>query len=489
MKSVVAFSTLSLLAGAEAAETVLGAYIFHRHGDRTPKALAPTNLTTLGYEEVYRSGQYYNSRYITGDSKIKGINEEIVKLSQLSVSSPVDNVLQNSAMGFLQGLYPPVQTVQTLGNGSDVTAPLSGYQLIPVNTIATGAGSEDSGWLQDASSCANAKTSSNNYFESSEYQNTLASTKDFYNSLVPVVNGTFTADQVSFKNAYVGKSGRRETTRIILTRFTVFDLINVAEIHNSSIPSSDLLTNETLHQLLTRANEHEYGLAYNASDNMRAIAGMQLAGEILKYMNSTITSKGANKLGIQFGAYATALSLFGLMDMPKASEDFTGVIDYASSMIFELVTEADVSSGFPATSDLSVRFLFHNGTASNASQPTTYPMFGGSADTVSWTDFQTNLNKFAVSTTEQWCTKCGNSTGTCAPYASNSGTSSTQQKSSHHTISPAVGGVIGAMVTLAVILGSLAAFMLLGGFRLVSKKHLAAGAGAAGQAEKVGAKA
>ncbi|KAF2630259.1 phosphoglycerate mutase-like protein [Macroventuria anomochaeta] len=472
MKSVVAFSTLSLLAGAEAAETVLGAYIFHRHGDRTPKALAPTNLTTLGYEEVYRSGQYYNSRYITGDNRIKGINKEIVKLSQLSVSSPVDNVLQSSAMGFLQGLYPPVQTVQTLSNGSDVSAPLSGYQLIPVNTIATGAGSEDSGWLQDASSCANAKTSSNNYFESAEYQNTLKATNDFYSSLVPVVNATLTADQVSFKNAYV-----------------VYDLINVAEIHNSSIPSSDLLTNSTLHQLLTLANTHEYGLAYNASDDMRAIAGMQLAGEILSYMNSTITSKGAKKLGIQFGAYATALSFFGLVDLPKTSSDFTGVIDYASSLVFELVTDADVSSGFPATSDLSVRFLFHNGTASNASQPTAYPLFGGSSETVSWNDFQTNLNKFAVSNSEQWCTKCGNSTGTCAAYASNGGAASTQQKSSHG-ISPAIGGVIGAMVTLAVVLGSLAAFMLLGGFRLVSKKHLAgAGDAAAANGEKVVAKA
>ncbi|KAJ4320371.1 hypothetical protein N0V94_003445 [Neodidymelliopsis sp. IMI 364377] len=472
MKSAVAFSTLSLLAGAEAAETVLGAYIFHRHGDRTPKALAPANLTTLGYEEVYRSGQYYNSRYITGDNKIKGINNEIVKLSQLSVSSPVDNVLQNSAMGFLQGLYPPVQTVSALANGSDVSAPLNGYQLIPVNTIATGAGSEDSGWLQDASSCANAKTSSNNYFESTQYQNILASTKDFYNSLLPVVNATFTADQVSFKNAY-----------------TIYDLINVAEIHNSSIPSSDVLTNETLHQLLTRANEHEYGLAYNASDNMRAIAGMQLAGEILSYMNSTITSKGAKKLGIQFGAYATALSFFGLVDLPAVSDDFTGVIDYASSLVFELVTSADVSSGFPATSDLSVRFLFHNGTASNASEPTAFPLFGGSADTVSWSDFQGNLTKFAVSTTEEWCTQCGNSTGTCAAYAGNSGSTSTQQKSSSNGISPAIGGVIGAMVTLAVILGSLAAFMLLGGFRLVSKKSLASGGAAAAQSEKVAAKA
>ena len=206
MKSAVVLSVLSFISASQAAETLLGVYIFHRHGDRTPKALAPTNLTTLGYEEVYRSGQYYNTRYITGDNKIKGINEEIVKLSQLSVTSPVDNVLQSSAMGFLQGLYPPVQTVSTLANGSDVTAPLSGYQLIPVNTLATGAGSEDSGWLQDASSCANAETSSNNYFTSADYQNTLKATTDFYNSLVPVVNATLTADQVSFKNAYVGKS-------------------------------------------------------------------------------------------------------------------------------------------------------------------------------------------------------------------------------------------------------------------------------------------
>lgn len=204
MKSVVALSTLSMLAGAEAAETVLGAYVFHRHGDRTPKALAPTNLTTLGYEQVYTSGQYYRSRYLSGDSKIRGINEDEVKLSQLQVQAPVDNVLQNSAMGFLQGLYPPVQTVSTLANGQNVQAPMDGYQLIPVNTIETGAGSEDSGWLQDASSCQNAKASSNSYFESKEYKDLSSSTADFYKSLVPSINGVIGDDQVTYKNAYVG---------------------------------------------------------------------------------------------------------------------------------------------------------------------------------------------------------------------------------------------------------------------------------------------
>lgn len=193
-----------MLAAADAAETVLGAYIFHRHGDRTAKALAPTNLTTLGYEQVYTSGQYYRSRYLEGNSKIYGINEDQVKLSQLQVQAPVDNVLQNSAMGFLQGLYPPVQTVQTLANGQSVQAPMDGYQLIPVNTIQTGAGSEDSGWLQDASTCQNAKTSSNSFFDSAEYKNLATSTKDFYSSVVPSINGVMSDDQVNFKNAYVG---------------------------------------------------------------------------------------------------------------------------------------------------------------------------------------------------------------------------------------------------------------------------------------------
>ena len=458
--------TLSLLTAAEAAETVLGAYIFHRHGDRTPKALAPTNLTTLGYEQVYTSGQYYRSRYLSGASKIHGINEDLVKLSQLAVTSPVDNVLQSSAMGFLQGLYPPVRTVQTLGNGNDVQAPMDGYQLIPVNTVETGAGSEDAGWLQDASSCPNAKTSSNAYFSSSEYASLDKSSRDLFSSLVPVVNNALSAEQVSFKNAYV-----------------VYDLLNVAKIHNSSIPSSDVLTNATFSQLSALAYAHEWNLAYNASDNMRAIAGMQLAGEVVAYLNSTISSRGANKLGVQFGAYATALSFFGLADLPAANPAFKDVMDYASSLVFELVTSADTTAGFPDQKDLAVRFLFHNGTASNSSEPTAYPLFGTDTTTLPWTDFASRMAAVAVADSQTWCAKCGSTTGACAAFAGE-GTTSTSTHGgagAGNAISPAVGGVIGALVTLAVVLGSLALVMLLGGFRLVSKKALAGA-----RVEKVG---
>ncbi|KAL1614382.1 hypothetical protein SLS54_009809 [Diplodia seriata] len=477
MLSAAATTLLLSAVPLSAAETILGAYMFHRHGDRTPKALKPANLTDLGYQQVYQSGQYYRNRYVAADAdfKIAGLNTDIVKQSQLTVTAPSDTVLQNSATGFLQGLYPPVGsdvTAETLRNGSSVSAPLDGYQLIPVGTTSTGAGSEDAGWLQDTSDCGAAETSSNNYFLSAEYAAALDSTHDFYQALLPVVNATFDADYLSFKNAYV-----------------VYDLINVATIHNTSIPSSDLLTNATLLQLRTLADAHEWGLAYNATDAMRAVAGMQLAGEVLQHLNSTITSSSSPKLGVQFGAYATFASFFGLAGLPAASPAFRGVTDYASSMVFELFTPANGSSGVGDVDegDLYVRFLFHNGTASGASEPQAYPLFGGSETEVGWRDFVEGMRAFAIEDTEGWCTKCGNSTGTCAAYADggdagdSSGSGAGEGQSGGgggNGISAAVGGVIGAMVTLAVVLGLEALVMVVGGFRL-AKKNKAAAAGAA----------
>jgi len=100
------------------------------------------------------------------------------------------------------------------------------------------------------------------------------------------------------------------------------------------------------------------------------------------------------------------------------------------------------------------------------------------------------MNKFAIGSQQDWCTACGNSTGVCSPQAlgtsgdsSSVGSSSSSSSSSggHGSggISKAVAGVIGAMVTLGVILGLELLVMLVAGLRVVSKKHLA-GTGPAG---------
>ena len=210
----------SLASLTKAEETVLGVYVFHRHGDRTSKALPPTGLTDLGYQQVYSSGDYYRNRYIDTNSAspILGISPNTVKLSQLSVEAPVDNVLQNSAAAFLQALYPPVGATlgtQELANGTKVTSPLNGFQLIPVNVVksaSTSANAENQAWLQGLSGCNNAVLSSNSYFASVEYIETLKSTSEFFKNIAPVVNQTFSSDYTTFKNAYSGKSYSLEVT-------------------------------------------------------------------------------------------------------------------------------------------------------------------------------------------------------------------------------------------------------------------------------------
>lgn len=211
---------------------------------------------------------------------------------------------------------------------------------------------------------------------------------------------------------------------------------------------------------------------------MRAIAGKTLAAQIVQFLNSTITSKGKNKIGVQFGAYATFASFFGLADLQSVNTNFTGVTDYASAMTFELFTNNSVtvsSASYPSEEEIYVRFLFHNGTTTSESEPVAYPLFGTGSETISWNDFKGNMNKFAIGDTKDWCMACGNSTGTCAAYASGGASaadagSEGESSGSGNGLSPVVNGVIGAMVTLAIILGLEALVLAVGGFRVV-KKH------------------
>lgn len=448
---------LASMAPLASAERVLGAYIFSRHGDRTPKVFGHTQLTDLGYRELFDSGSFYHNRYIRPDSSmhIQGISPSIVNPTQISATAPKDVVIQNSATGFLQGVYPPVGIAasQILANGSTIQAPLGGYQLIPIEPISINQNSENAGWLQGASGCQKAGLSSNEYFSSAPYNALLNSTKSFYQSLSPMLDRTFTPDQMSFKNAY-----------------TIFDYLNVARIHNSSanFPHELDLTDEVYHQLMTLASIHEYNLAYNASDPVRAIDGAVLAGEILQALNKTVTSQGKSKLNVQFGSYGTFFSFFGLAKLTVASVDFTGIVDYASTMVFELVTNS-TGSGFPSASEISVRFLFHNGTLTGSALPTTYPLYGQSKTLLSWSDFVSETQKIAVLSTSQWCNLCGNTQGQCA--ANSSTGSSTSSTSRSGGISRAVAGVIGAMVTLAVIFGLEALFFFVGGFRITKRRN------------------
>ena len=203
-------AALSFLPTLVHSETLLGAYIFHRHGDRQSKSLPPVLLTVLGYNEVYLSGQYLRQRYISSNdsgTQIAVISETDVVESQIEVSAPDDLVLMASAQGFLQGLYPPAETSSTLRNGTTVTAPMGGFQLIPIHTVtSTGSGIESAGWLQGSTGCANAIASSAEYYTTPEFKAIANSTASFYQGLESVISGVFTPTQATFKNAYASTS-------------------------------------------------------------------------------------------------------------------------------------------------------------------------------------------------------------------------------------------------------------------------------------------
>jgi hypothetical protein len=199
------------------AETVLGVYIFHRHGDRTAKVTAPVNLTSLGASQVLGSGNFYRYRYVAGSAphRIAGLSSIVAVPDQLHVMSPEDAVLQSSAQIFLQGLYPPIgAAAETLGNGTKVQAPLGGRQFVPVNVddmAASSRQSESKAMLQSGSGCSKALASTKSYYDTVEYRERYIQTASFYQGLVPAIEPAFSSQSASFQNAYTSKLPLDET--------------------------------------------------------------------------------------------------------------------------------------------------------------------------------------------------------------------------------------------------------------------------------------
>ncbi|KAK6360679.1 hypothetical protein TWF730_006812 [Orbilia blumenaviensis] len=444
------------IGAAQAAETILGVYILSRHGDRTDKSHPPTKLTNLGYSQILASGEYFRNRYVAplASQKILGVSSDEVVNSQIYVSTTDDTVLLNSAQAFLQGLYPAVGTLsgETLRNGSVIAGVNGGYQLIPIHVMNNGVNKEDATWLQGTSGCDAAIKSSKGFADSKEFKESKKETKEFYGSLENVWGSTFTSEQSDFANAYA-----------------IYDVVNYALTHNQTIPSPELLTGEAMLQLRTLADRQQWNLAFNASEPVRAIAGATFAADALSHLESIVKSKGSkSKIGIQFNAYGTFLSFSGLAQLPAASTDFYGLPDYGSSIAFELFTNEPVES-FPDAKDINVRFLFHNGSTVNGGELTAFPLFGQEETELSWETFAKEMRAFSITTTDQWCRSCGNKGGVCATV---SGDSHPIAHTTHHGLSAPVAGVVGALVTLVVILAVQGLIVAIAGLAIVKKKDI-----------------
>lgn len=344
-------------------------------------------------------------------------------------------------------MYPPLADLDpelattTLNDGEESSAPLDGYQYVFLNGV--GDESESTIWIKGDDSCPAYKTASESFSDSEVFADRVEDTRDFYAQFWEYLDDVYdlTPEDMNYANAY-----------------TIFDLINVARIHNTSSNAVDV-SDEDLDRLRTLADSQEFGLNYNASQPARAVGARTLSGAVLAQLNQTVATSGKLKFSLLSGSYDTFLAFFGLTGLAERSTNFTGLPGYASTMAFELFS--DDAGEFPAADDLRVRWLFKNGTDGEL---TSYPLFGQDEEVLSYADFKREMADVAISDVGTWCDVCSATVEFCAAYDNEeeAAEGSGDSKKNGGGISNAVAGVIGAVVTLAVvaIVGG-AAFLLM----------------------------
>jgi prostatic aicd phosphatase len=377
-------------------------------------------------------------------------------------------ILMKTTTAFLQGVYPPLSDinalslgVETINNGSSYTTASNGFQYIFLRSRQTT--SPDTMWIKGDEQCPAFTSAAASFKQTPQYTTVLEATKTFYAQFWTVLQNVYdyTQKDMTYAKAY-----------------DIFDLINVASIHNKTVTAN--VTTEQLFQLRTLADSAEFNSNFNASQANRNIGGRALAGAIYMQLNQTLSSKGALKFSVFTPSYNNILSLFGLTQLNAASTDFSGLPPYASTLAFELFTPTTMSS-FPTNlDDLSIRAVFRNGSSGAGAPLVAFPLFGRTSTSMTWKEFSTEMLKISITSTGQWCNTCNSTAAFCLPYSTSastvattaaSGSTSAAAAENVSSMTNAIAGVIGAMVTVAAFLAAGLLFFLMR--RSMAKKNVA----------------
>ncbi len=466
-------------------ETVWSSVIFTRYGERTPLVLPEQNvLTPLGAQQLHSAGSAFRRRYIDPPSDsfkaIHGISTYEIDNTQLNAMSTVDEFITASAQAFIQGLYPPLSassngtilsSMSILTNGSNIDFPLGGYQYPQIYTTSTL--DPNSIWLAGQTNCPAYENSRAEYLGTNEYVQTALANDVFYRNLEPsILHGLFPHPSVGYRSAY-----------------TIFDYLSYGYTHNRTVQNN--LSPADLTKARILADKLIYALNGNISasgpasgDPIRTIAGQTFAAEVVGLLFNNLESNGVDgKINVLFGDFEPFVAFAALAHLPSVNTNFYGMPDFGSSMVFEIFSVNEVSSGiYPSLDKLNVRFLFRNGTNAT-SQLISYPLFGRprSETDMTFQDFLRGMESNMLPSVGDWCKVCGSISIFCAAYTNNTnGRGSDHSRSSGGSggLTPTVASVIGAVVALAVAGLLLAIAMLLGGIRvhrLKSKRRSALG--------------
>jgi hypothetical protein len=416
-------------------------------------------------------GSFFRDRYITegvqggAASMITGLASYQINNDQVFVQATDTEYTAISAQAFMQAFYPPnalnnntasfIDPNSVLANGNYIEPPLNGYQYALIETV--GEYDPFSIFLTGTTNCAYYDQSAILYYSSGDYNKTDGRTRTFYQALGhAVLTDVLPQSDWSYHNA-----------------FGIFDYVSYQYLHNSTAKSvlDGPAYRDPIAQLGALASQKQWELFADLTqsgvimgDQIRAIAGRTLAARVLGLLMDNLGSSGTlSKFNLLVGDYQPMLSLFALMDLPHTNANFEFIPPFGSAMAFELfswengtgVSDGD-GANYPSMDDLWVRFLYINGSMTDANPSPNiqaYPIFerGPSETDMRWIDFESFMMNIMLNNVADWCLDCGETSIFCTTFNENTtGTDGGSSSSKKSRVSPQVAGVIGAVVTLGV---------------------------------------
>ncbi|KAJ7852242.1 histidine phosphatase superfamily [Mycena leptocephala] len=370
--------------------TVLGVIVIARNGDRRefyqdPKTYAPslTDSTALGVSDLHLLGTQLRAAYLTPGSAsyISDISGDIADTQQVRVRAKAGgegSVVFDSAIALLQGLFPPSPRNKiTLANGDIVTAPLGGYQYVPMETVEPGNDRSMESWTD----CPEFQKHIAAFHQSDAFKAKAKDAAPFFQDIKDYI------------------FGRPATLENI---WNIYDFMNTQLTYNQTYAFR--LPPTYIDQARALADFHQDGVFSDAQANgVGNVAGRTLLHTILSSLERIAFNDDPLQLMLVQTSYQPFISLFHQTEMIKENPELKGIPNFGAALAIEL------RRGSPPDLRDFLRFKFKNGTADPQDWRTIYP-FGNHAD-IPLTEFIYRAEGSAITSNKQWAQVCGTTPG------------------------------------------------------------------------------
>ncbi|KAJ7351393.1 histidine phosphatase superfamily [Mycena albidolilacea] len=364
--------------------TVLGVIVIARNGDRRefnqdPKTYAPslTDSTALGVSDLHGLGKQLRSTYLTPGSAsyISSLSSDIADTQQIKVRAKAGgegSVVFDSAIALLQGLFPPNSKNKiTLANGEVVSAPLGGYQYVPLETVEPGNDRSMESWTD----CPAFQKHVAAFHDSDAFKAKAKDAAPFFQDIKDYVFG-------------------RPTT----LENIIYDFMNTQLTYNQTYAYR--LPPTLIDQARALADFHEDGVFSDAEANgVGNVAGRTLLHTILSSLERITFNDDPLQFMLVQTTYQPFISLFHQTEITKDHPELKAIPNFGAALAIEL------RRGSPPDLRDFLRFKFKNGTADPQDWRLIYP-FGGHAD-IPLTEFIYRAEGSAITSNKQWAQVCG----------------------------------------------------------------------------------